>query len=392
MRNVTTAGAALLLTTSLAQAGGLDRTGNAYSVLFEEGNYVQLSFSSASPEVSGEYPGGMFGTGSTENMAKSYSSMGFALKYAVSDQVDLALFVNQPFGADAEYTTGLYDGLAATWNNSQVSAVAKYQAAPGVSVYGGLRAVESQPEIAIPESLIRIGLGRAALSTDPVTAGTAQAILAANAVPGNLGYSAETESDTQIGYVVGAAYERPEIALRVSLTYESGVTHEFDTSETLIGVGLDGLESTTKIKMPQSLALDFQTGVAADTLVFGSLRWSEWSVWDVRPVGYETLTGGSVTGLDNDVMTYRLGVGRRVSDELSVFGRVTYEKANGGIASRLTPTDGSISYGFGGSYAFGDVEISGGIEYAMLGDANDGLVEFADNTALGYGVNIGFSF
>ncbi len=48
-KNVMTAGAALLLTTSIASAGGIDRTGNPYSVLFEDGNYVQLSFSSVSP-------------------------------------------------------------------------------------------------------------------------------------------------------------------------------------------------------------------------------------------------------------------------------------------------------------------------------------------------------
>lgn len=422
MKNVMTAGAALLLTTSLATAGGIDRSGNAYAALFEDGNYVQLSFSSATPDVSGEYPGGPAGTGSTGNMADSYSSAGLALKYAVNDQFDLAVFLNQPFGANATYSGGFYDGLTADWGSNQLSVVAKYEVSPGISVFGGARAVQSTAEIAIPDALIRGGIigslpedvaatlpppGTALVDvgtyivdvlaenpglTTEQTAALAGAIGLATTPLTALNYSAETNTDTQIGYVVGAAYERPEIALRVSLTYESAITHEFKSTETLAPVGVDS-EGEFEINMPQSLALDFQSGVAADTLVFGSIRWAEWSVWDVKPPLYESVTGDRVTGLDNDVFTYRLGVGRRINDELSLFGRVTYEKANGGEASRLAPTDGSVSYGVGGSYAINGVDITGGLEYAILGDATDGTpVEFADNTALGFGLSIGFNF
>lgn len=406
MKKVLSAGAALLLTTSIAQAGGIDRSGNAYSVLFEDGNYVQLSYSSVSPEVSGEYPGG---TGSTGNMAESYSSAGLALKYGISEQLDLALFINQPFGANADYGIGFYDGLSATWDSTQVAAIAKYQVSSNISVYGGLRAVESKAVIAIPDGLIRAGIAagveanvpsavpRPVPTTGPIFESFPEplqnAILAATSPPGALEYSAETESNTQFGYVIGAAYERPDIALRVSLTYESGMTHDFKTRETLPAAMASNAGSTTDIEMPQSLALDFQTGVAADTLVFGSVRWSEWSVWEVRPTVYESVTGNAVTGIDNDVFTYRLGVGRRISDELSVFGRVTFEDGNGGVASRLSPTDGSTSYGIGGTYTMDNVKLTGGIEYAILGDATDGTpVEFADNTALGFGLSIGYSF
>jgi long-chain fatty acid transport protein len=224
--------------------------------------------------------------------------------------------------------------------------------------------------------------------------GEAQDILNNNPVGGGtLAYSAETDSNTQLGYILGAAYERPDIALRVALTYENGMTHDFETSETLVGIDLNGAKSVTDIEIPQSLALDFQSGVAADTLVFGSIRWTEWSVWEVRPNAYEGLTGSAVTGFDNDVFTYRLGVGRRISDELSVFVRVTYEAASGDEVSRLSPTDGSTSYGIGGSYAFDNVKLTGGIEYAVLGDAVDGTdVAFEDNTALGFGLSIGYRF
>lgn len=368
MKKTLTAGAALLLSTSIASAGGLDRSGNAYSVLYEDGNYVQLSFSSTNPDVSGDYPAAL-GGGSTDNMANSYLNAGVALKYEINEALDVAVFLNQPYGADSEYTAGAYTGLQAEWKSTQLAVIGKYEVAPQISVYGGVRAIQSQADIAVPTALIAAASGNTVL------------------VP----YAAETESDTQVGYVLGAAYEMPEIALRVSLTYESGVTHEFDTTEQF---GADpAVESTTDIEIPQSVALDFQSGIAADTLLFGSVRWSEWSVWEVRPIEYESQIGDRVTGLDNDVVTYRIGVGRRLNDDLSVFGRITYEASSGDEASRLSPTDGSTSFGIGGSYNLDGVELTGGIEYALLGDAEDGsTTAFEDNTALGVGINIGFNF
>ncbi|PXW66244.1 long-subunit fatty acid transport protein [Loktanella sp. PT4BL] len=395
MKNAIVLGSVLLLTTSIVQAGGLDRAGNAYSVLFEDGNYAQLSFSSTTPDVSGDFPGTV-GGGTTDNMANNYTSVGFALKYGITDKIDLAVFLNQPFGADAEYTTGFYEGLTAIWESNQAAAVVKYQAAPRIAVYGGLRAVQSKAEIMIPDQLIRAGIASQIPdplpSINPLPDALQNAIALVQSPDGALSYSAKTDQNTQVGYIIGAAYERPEIALRVALTYESGLTHDFGSSETLPAIGADSSRGTFNIEMPQSVTLDFQSGVATDTLVFGSIRWSEWSVWEVRPSVYEGLTGDRVTGLDDDVYTYRLGVGRRISEDLSVFARVTYEDAQGGISSRLAPTDGLASYGIGGSYTIDAVEITGGIEYAVLGDANDGLTEFQNNTALGFGLNIGYSF
>jgi len=399
MKNVMTAGAALLLTTSLAHAGGLDRSGNAYSILFEDGNAAQLSFSTVRPEVSGSYDDSALAaapfsaSGGTDNMANSYTNFGFGVKYEINEQLDVALFYNQPFGADAEYSKGFYEGLTAKWDSQQIAAVAKYEVSPGISVYGGARVIESEATITLPDQLVRLGYQRAAAEGDM------QAVAVLGASPeGTLEYNAEVARNSQTGYILGAAYERPEIALRVALTYESGVKHDFDTKESLpspafAAAGLGDAESTTDIELPQSVTLDFQSGVAANTLVFGSIKWTEWSVWEVRPEGFETATDGRVTGLDDDVMTYRIGVGQRINDELSVFGRVTYEAGTGGDLNRLAPTDGSTSLGLGGSYTVNNMEITAGLEYAMLGGGEDSTeVAFDDNSALGFGLSIGFSF
>jgi long-subunit fatty acid transport protein len=100
-----------------------------------------------------------------------------------------------------------------------------------------------------------------------------------------------------------------------------------------------------------------------------------------------------VTGIDDDVTTFRLGVGRKINEDLSVFARVTYEDGSGGEASRLSPTDGSTAFGIGGSYNINGVKLTGGLEYVKLGDATDGSsVEFADNSALALGLTVGYQF
>lgn len=377
MKNFLLAGTALTLVAGAANAGGIDRSRAPYSILFEEGSYAQLSFSVANPDVSGDYVAAL-GGGSTDNMAEGFVSVGLAYKQDVGNGVSLAFTLSEPYGANASYTAGLYTGLAADWESRQIALLAKYQADDNISVYGGLRYVRSSADIAIPDALIRGGAAAAgsALATAPA---------------GTLNYGAQGAADSQWGYVFGAAYERKDIALRVSLTYESQIDHSFDTAEQLVAVGALP-NGDTEVSLPQSITLDFQSGVAADTLVFGSIRWTEWSVFDVAPPFYGS-NFGSVVAFDNDTTTYQIGVGRRLNPDFSVFARLGYERSNGGVASRLAPTDGSTSIGFGGSYTMDNVEFTGGLEYAVLGDAVDGSgTDYSDNDVLGLGVTIGFSF
>lgn len=380
---------ALAVCATMASAGGIDRSRLPYAAMFEAGSYAELGFSTVSPSVTGAYaaPASLLGA-SSGNMAERYTTMSLGFKTDLTEKLSVGVFVNQPYGADAKYTAGFYNGLEAHWTSNQIAALVKYDVAEGISVYGGAKYVTSKAEIAIPDRMIRASMA---------AAGGTAAGLAAVAPQGSLNYTATTESDSQAALIVGAAYEKPEIALRVGLTYEQGFTHSFATTETLPAFAMTLLggsrSSTTDIEMPRSLTLDFQSGVAKDTLVFGMIRYSEWSLWQVRPSLYNAAFNSSVTQIDNDVMTYQLGVGRRLNDNLSVFGRVTYEEAKGGVASRLAPTDGSTSIGIGATYRQDKLKITGGIEYATLGSATDASrTSFTGSDALGFGVQIGYSF
>jgi long-chain fatty acid transport protein len=382
MKTMLGATTALVVGTLTAQAGGIDRSRIAYSALFEAGRYIELSFSNVKPEVTGTYTGAAAALGTqTGNMAGSYTNLSFAYKADINDSLSYAIFINTPYGADASYSQGLYTGLTATWESQQIAAVLKYKIDENISVYGGLRYVESEAQIALPDQLIRAGLAAAG---NP---------LAGLAPAGTLAYSATGAKDGQVGVIVGAAYERPDIALRVGLTYESGVSHSFATRETFVAAGAVNAAGVTNVEIPDAVTLDFQTGIAADTLLFGSVRYAEWTVWEVRPPVYNANFNDNITDFDNNVVTWQLGVGRRLNENLSVFARATYEKANGGVASRLAPTDGSTGFGLGATWRQDGVKVTGGLEYVKLGDAVDGSgTRFAGNSAIGFGLTLGYSF
>ncbi len=419
MKSLFSGASALLLTAVSAHAGGIERATNNYGLLFQDGNKIELSFTSVDPTVSGDYTPALgigFGQTSTGDMSQSYNSLSLAYKGDLSNKLSFGLFVNQPYGANALYSGGFYDGLRADWDSQQLAGILKYQLADRVSVYGGARYVRSTADITIPDQMLRAGTtsGRDAaqagvnqLTAAGVTVGsghplesqlvaaqtqlaTLNAVLAAPSPA--LEYNAKGAQDGKWGYVLGAAYEVPDIAMRLALTWQSAITHEFDTTETLPGFMLNGV-STTEVEMPQTVALDFQTGIAKDTLVFGQIKWAEWSKWEVRTQGYDAITGNEVTGFENDTVTWKLGVGRRFNDKFSGFIQASYEKENGGIASRLAPTDGRRSIGIGGQYTEGNMNIRFGAEYVKLGDAVDASGnQFSGNDALGLGIQVTIGF
>lgn len=379
MKNGMTAGAALLLTTTIANAGGLDRSGQSVGIIFEEGNVVQLSFGYVSPEVSGETVSAVPTSATTflpagetsGNMAEAYLQFGGSIKYGLNENVDLALIFDQPFGANVDYadaSAGYYTGaVTVDVSSSSITGIARYKIDENFSVYGGLRV---------------------------------QTVNATVAKPNPIDYLIEAEENTSYGYVVGAAYEVPEIALRVALTYNSKITHDIKAIETCGAAPCDPTPATSSLDTPEAINLDFQSGIAEDTLLFGSIRYAKWTQFDYAPVQHVTYLGSSLQSYDEDTFAYSLGLGRRFSDTFSGAISVGYEAAQGGFSGNLAPTDGNTSFGVGGTYSASDYDITAGVRYIMIGDADTenpvvaGTVgsEFRDNTAIGFGMQISRSF
>lgn len=345
-----------------AMAGGIDRSGQSIAAIFEKGNYAELSFGSVSPDISGiSTPFALGGPGKVSgDMASTYSQLGAAVKMNINPNVDVALIFDQPFGANVSYPagTGYYaQGTTATLKTTALTLVGKYTLPSNISVLGGVRYQTFSAEASIPF----IG-----------------------------GYKAVGDTDSGVGYLVGVAYEKPEIALRVALTYHSKIKHSLATTE------FGALTSQTEIETPQSVNLEFQSGIAKDTLLFGSIRWVDWSVFKIDPKNYPPPT--ALVSYSGDYTTYTLGVGHKFSDNWSGAVTVGYEKPLGGFSSNLGPNDGQRSIGLGATYTKDNMKITGGVRYVDVGDAQPTLfgglpsANFNDNHALGFGLKISYSF
>jgi long-chain fatty acid transport protein len=362
MKKITTAGAILLMTTSIATAGGLDRSGQGIGAIFEDGDYAELSFGSVSPSISGVGFATNFGGvgASSGNIANSYVQLGMAYKSQLNDQFSLAIIYDQPFGADVEYATpgyvlaspppGVVANSGARVESDGITVLGRYEINPNFSVHGGLRYVQASGTYAL-----------------------------------NLaGYQSNYSNDGGFGYVIGGAYERDDIAMRIALTYSSGIDLELDGDQD---------DNTLTANLPESVNLDFQTGIAADTLLFGSVRYVAWDGFQL--VDDNAATPSPILSYDADVYTYNIGVGRRLSDAFSASFAIGYEKGTGETTGNLGPTDGYISYQIGGAYTLNNgIEISGGVRYVDLGDAVTAPFsgDFSDNDAVAVGLKVAYNF
>ena len=351
---------AMSMVTSVAFAGGVERSNQSVAVLFEKGRYLELGLGTADPSVSGS-----IGTFQSGDMTERFLNFGAAYKADLNETWSYAIIYNQPFGANVSYPLVAYPfaGSTAELTSHALTGMLQYNLPSNVSFYAGIRAQSLEAQASV------------------------------NAVPSFSGYNATTERDFRLGYLVGAAYERPDIALRVSLTYNSAIDHKLDTVET--GFTLSPVPSVTNITTPQSLHLEFQTGIAADTLLFGGVRWVDWTEFDISPAVYSSplAVNAPLVSYADDRTTFTLGVGRRLNETWSVAASVSYEEHTGSLTGNLGPTDGLLGVTLGGSYTKDNMKITGGVSYIDIGNATTtASANFTGNSAVGVGLKVGYTF
>lgn len=347
---------ALTALAGTAFAGGVERSTQSVAILFEQGQYAEISYGQFSPDISGTFSGQQSG-----DMSDTYSTYSLGFKMDIGDRMAIALILDQPIGADVSYPSGtLYPltGATAELTSNAVTALLRYKFANNVSVYGGLRYQTVQGEVSLPTVAI---------------------------------YTLETNQDSEFGYVVGVAWEKPEIAARIALTYNSAITHTLDATETSAGPSGEGSFET---EVPQSLNLEFQTGIAKDTLLFGSVRWQEWSAFVIDPPVYQLLVPTNpLVSYANDRITYSLGIGRRFNENWSGAVTVGYEPQDGEDTGNLQPTDGYASIGLAATYTRDNLKITAGVRYVDIGDATTNIGgSFEENEGVGFGLRVGYSF
>lgn len=371
-----------------AHGGGIDRSGQPVGILFEQGNYVEFSYGVIRPGVTGKDLA-IFGGNDSGDVAGDHPLPGFALKYQFTDRLSGAVIYDHAYGADIDYpafggfgATGSYmlGNTLAQVDSEGLTGLLRYRFNDSVSMHGGLRLSRASGQVGLSGQ----AYGPAFDPANPDTYATVN------------GYRADLASDWAAGYVIGGAYEIPDIALRVALTYFSKVSHDFDTVETLPSGAT--LATITPVDTPQALNLDFQTGIMADTRLFGSARWVDWSNFRIAPGEFFGPNVGSLTNLE-DTITYTLGIGRKFSDSWSGSVFATWEPGTGNLVSPLAPVDGYKGLGLAAVYTRANMKITTGVRYLWLGDADPETgtpdtprAEFRDNTALAVAVKVGFTF
>ncbi len=370
MKTLTTAALALGLTASSAFAGSVQRSADQSQILFERGkNYLQFSVTYADADISGTATAFNLGPVAqpagtpSGDIAESFLSYSAGLKVELSEKLTFAVVANNPVGADVRYGAVLpyvFAGSTAEITSTAITGYLKYQITDRFSVYGGLRATSVDGNVNLAPSLLG----------------------------GAFNYTLNVASDVGYGYVLGAAFTIEEILMKFALTYESKTEHDF--------VDNNGVPFTVEI--PQAVTLHARSAVSQQMLVFGSIRWQEWSEFQVAPADFlanplNTSQLPIAFGAD-DYTTYELGVARRLTEKFSLIGTLTYEPDSGKPVGNLEGRDGFMAYGIAGRYSTETYDITAGVRYIELGSTNTTTInsQFSGNDAIAVGLQLGYRF
>ncbi|WP_017998547.1 outer membrane protein transport protein [Paracoccus sp. N5] len=373
MNRIVTGIGALLASAAPVLAGGIERAPQSLAPLFENGNYVELSFGGVNPSVKGTDVAGV----ATGDVAQGYGFFGLAYKHQFTPNLSGAIIVEQPFGADILYpgaNSPVLGGTAVEVNSTTYTALLRYKFENNFSVHGGLRGSHADGHVRLQ------GAGYATTS----------------------GYDLDIDGAWGLGWVAGIAWERPDIAARVSLTYNSPIEHDFDMTETGGPLPIAFQDQYT-VKTPRSWTLEGQTGIAADTLLFGSIRWVKWSEFKVENFLFPIATpAGEIPLVEvEDTTTYTLGVGRKFTDNWSGSVSFLYEPSEGDTVSPLAPVNGRKAVTVAAIYTMDNIKITTGINYTKLGDATLGVgpsgakrevADMDDSEVWAVAMRIGYSF
>ncbi|MDM1720780.1 OmpP1/FadL family transporter [Acinetobacter towneri] len=373
---------AILLSTlplTPALAAGLDRSGQSIAAFLQPGNYAEAGISVLDPTVKGKD----LIKNNVSDMAEDYYFPSAAIKVQATEQISLGLLYDQPFGADAMYNleqSMFTNGIEATKvevETHNLTALIGYQPTENWNFYAGPVWQTVEADISLR--------GQAYISPKDPTK-----VLS--------GYDIKIHEEEAFGWLAGFAYQIPEIALKTSVTYRSEIKHKAKSVETHKLMPMLNVESQLDAITPQSVNIDFQTGVAANTLAFANIRWVHWDQFAVTPKFLNSASGNNLIDYSDDQWSATVGLGHKFNSHWSGSASVGYDSGAGNPVTTLGPTEGYWSVGLGGQYSPAEnYFIQAGVKYFWLGDATartgtTDVGEFEDNYALGYGLKIGYRF
>ena len=367
MKNLIKFTLAAAMLASPALSGGWEASRLDSSMMYQDGMYAEVGSSSIDYDVNGTTQ-----ASKKHKMAKDQTrtNLGFKAQYGDFD-IGLATYMSGAIQLDGQsaHSAGCPGTLAAC------------SVVPSADVTVNSLAVLTRYRINENMSVIG-GLNRYEVSNAKVT---------------SLGGYYVVNGD-EIAPIAGAAYENKEIALRVELLLQTETDVTLNAKSSTSAAVATTAVTGAKMVIPQTLTLNFQSGIAEDTLLFGSVHKADWKTAQINIPANAT---GPVAAIASDFgnrTAYSVGIGRKITDDISVLG--SYATEGGGGATSTDPftlTDGSQTLALGARYTYENMTISGGYSYTKVGDVtmthSTGLSStYRDNKVTGLGLKIGFSF
>ena len=355
-------------------AGGWETGKLDTSFMYNEGNYAELSYGNLNYSVSGTTQSGV-----SHDMAKDQTRMNLSGKFQVGS-FDIGL---------TSFSSGAIqmDGQSAILPQCDVKTKKTWAACsvvPSADVNMDTKAILARYKINENFSVIG-GIRQVSLEDSSVT---------------TLGSTYNIDATSKTGRVYGLAYERPEIALRLEILRSEKMTFGLNGDAVGGALAITGSE----MAVPEATTINFQTGIAKDTLLMASAHRVSWA-----PSQINVLVPGAGGKLDissdfADTTSYSLGIGRALSDATAVNVSYSWEAGSGATSTDpFTMSNGSKTLSLGVRHTIEDMTLSGGISYTQVGDVNvthmaaptvaSGLTAtYENNSVMSFGVKVGYSF
>lgn len=380
-----------------SHAAALERSGQLILPFFEPGHYAELSVGKIHPNISAESANQTqlsqtlgvtdFSTG---NLTPNDDLFQAAVKVQLHPQFSAGLILDQPFGVKVNYTYApesilgreKLEAVKIHFKSQNLTAIAGFQPNVNWNIYAGLAHQRFQGELDL--------FGKNYYFFN--------------------GYNIQLKPDNATGWLAGISYQIPEIALRTSLTYRSRIKHKVQTVEYIPLSGPS--ENSTEIETPQSINLDFMSGISTTNLIYGAVRWVNWKNFEIQPEGFKsiiapyiqyipTLADFKLINYQADQWSAKIGIAHKINERWYTNIETGWDSGSNNPLSTINPVDGYNSLGTGFRYTISPKSfVSAGLYYLKFRPATaksnsvaiSTLSTLDDKNVWAYGLKFGHFF
>jgi len=380
----------LALSTTAVDAGGWETGRLDTGFLYQDGTYVEASYGSLDYSVNGTTQANQ-----KHEMAKDQKRMSLSGKFAAGGfDIGLTSFGSGAIQMDGQGAAVDTTACKTALQQYTIAAAATPQVPADMLTQANLMGANCS---VVPSADVKLNtealMARYSFNDKySVIAGVRQSSLRKSSLD-TLAAAYSIDAVSKTGAVYGFAYERPDIALKFEILRSESITID------LVGKAATILDVTGTLVIPEATTINFQTGIAENTLLIASAHRVNWTGSDVK------LNVAAETSLNqasdfSNTTSYSLGLGRKLNEATSASLTYSWEKGTnpgGASTSPFTMSNGSETLSAGVQHKIGSITISGGISYTKAGDVDvthsSGLTaSYADNSVTAVGIKFGYNF